>query len=72
MTKKKTDTPCYAHMSHGGPIICELKTGHKGMHRRTGDCGNADNPVPYVIKWHGDFRISDNQLRSRLNETKKL
>lgn len=46
---------CNSCCSIGCPHMCELKKGHRGKHRMTGNCGTPENPVPYVLKWSGDF-----------------
>ena len=47
---------CCACLRIGGSIICELPVGHRGKHRRKGDGGLPNFPMPFEVSWYGDYR----------------
>ena len=49
--------PCNAQISLGCPHICQLPAGHEGKHRKMGNAGLGDRPIPYCLEWDGDFRF---------------
>jgi len=46
---------CNACCSIGCPQLCELKAGHKGKHRKTGDAGKPGKSVKFILTWTGNF-----------------
>jgi hypothetical protein len=56
MPKQKLPSKyCNACCSIGCPQLCELKAGHKGKHKKTGDVGKPGKPVKFVLTWTSDF-----------------
>ena len=42
---------------------CQLDKGHTGLHIESGDMGDEDNPIPYVLSWEGtDVEEEDDDM----------
>lgn len=60
-TKKSNQEHCSAKIQFGddygdnhSTFHCQLKSGHEGKHKESGDMGFKDVHVPYTLEWEGD------------------
>jgi hypothetical protein len=47
---------------------CKLRKGHKGSHEETGNMGDDENRIPYILKWNGSSKNYDDEYNEEDEE----